>query len=120
MFARVLIQECKPGTVEMLTRSAEETFVPQIRAVPGFSSYKVVKIDDRFLIVVSEFETREGVEQLEKLGAQWRIGKDAIVSVQPYFGELILDARSTAQEWQPGARGAGQPVETTGAGMQPH
>lgn len=101
-FARVLIQECKPGTVELLTRLAEETFVPRARELPGFISYRVVKVDDRTLIVLAELETREAVEQLERLGAQWRTSHDAVVSVQPYFGEFIYDSRAAAQhEWQP-------------------
>ncbi len=94
MFARVLIQNCQPGTVELLTRKSEETFVDRLRAIPGFLGYQVMKLDDRTLIATGFFETREGAEKMELLGAEWRatIGKDAIISARPYVGEIIFEA----------------------------
>lgn len=94
MFARVLIQECKPGTVEMLTRKVEETLIGPVRGIPGFVSYKVLKLDDRSLIAMGFFETREAAREMETLGAEWRkqYGKGAILSARPYIGEILLDA----------------------------
>lgn len=94
MFARVLVQECQPGTVEMLCREAERTLIDRLRGVPGFVSYKVLKVDDRSLVAMGFFETRAGAEQMEEIGSEWRrtIGKDAIVSAVPYIGEILLDA----------------------------
>lgn len=95
-FWRVIIQECKPGTVEMLTNEAEKTFVPRVKQIPGFISYQVGKVDDRTLFAIGQFETREAAEALERLGAEWRrlYGKDAIVSARPYLAEIILDERA--------------------------
>jgi hypothetical protein len=94
MFARVLIQNCQPGSVELLTRRSEETFVDRLRTIPGFVSYQVIKLDDRSLIATGFFQTREGAEKMEELGAEWRatIGKDVIISAQPYVGEIIFEA----------------------------
>jgi hypothetical protein len=103
MFARVLIQQCQPGTIELLTRRSEETFVDRLRAVPGFISYQVLKLDDQSLIATGYFETREGAETMEKLGAEWRatIGKDAIISATPYVGEVIFEAGPSPQAQRP-------------------
>lgn len=92
-YMRIVVQECKPGTVDMLTRKAEQSFVPRVRALPGFISYKVGKIDDHSLIALGIFETREGAEQLERAGVEWRkeVGKDAILSVKVYYSEITLD-----------------------------
>ncbi len=106
MFARVLLQNCKPGTVELLTRRSEETFVDRLRGIPGFISYQVLKLDDRTLIATGYFETREGAETMEKLGAEWRatIGKDSIISANPYVGEVIFEAGPSPQGMRPPAQ----------------
>lgn len=103
MFARVLVQECEPGTVELLTQRAEETLIDRLRGVPGFVSYKVIKVDDRSLVAMGFFETREGAEQMEEIGSEWRqtIGKDAIISATPHIGEVILDAGPASPELRP-------------------
>lgn len=99
---RLVVQECKPGTVESLTRKAEQTFVPRVRALPGLISYEVAKVDDRTLLAIGYFETREGAEELERIGKEWRkeAGKDDIVSVQVHVGEIILHAKPKAKEMQ--------------------
>ena len=99
---RLVVQECKPGTVESLTRKAEQTLVPRIQALPGFVSYEVAKVDDRTLLATGIFDTREHAEQLERMGAQWRkdVGKDDIVSVQVFFGEILLHAEPRPKEVQ--------------------
>ncbi len=103
MFARVLIQNCRPGTVELLTRRAEETFVDRLRGIPGFVSYQVLKLDDRSLVAMGFFETREGAEKMEEAGTEWRatIGKDSIISATPYIGEIIFEAGPSVEGRRP-------------------
>lgn len=105
-YTRVLVQECKPGMVEMLTRKAEQTLVPRIRSIPGLLSYEVGKIDDHSLVAIGRFETRQGAEELERLGVEWRRdeGKDAILSVKVHFAEIILHAGPEARPRAPEAR----------------
>ncbi len=100
---RVIVQECAPGTIELLCRLADETLVPRVRSMPGFISYQVAKVDDRWALVISTFETREGAEEMERLGVEWRkqYGGDMIVSVQPYIGAIILDATAALPEAHP-------------------
>lgn len=101
-YVRMVVQECKAGTVEMLTRKAEQTLVPRIQALPGLVSYKIAKVDDHSILAMGFFDTREQAEELERIGAEWRkdVGKDAIVSVQVHLGEIILDAKPKAKEAQ--------------------
>jgi hypothetical protein len=68
--------------------------------VPGFVSYTVIKVNDGRLIAMGYFETREGAERMEELGAVWRgtIGKDDIISAVPHIGEIIFEAGPAAEE----------------------
>ncbi len=54
------------------------------------------------MLVITTYETREGLEEVERLGAEWRrtVGKDAVVSAIPHFGEIILDRSGAAYEEQ--------------------
>ena len=103
MFARVLFQECKPGTVETLTHEAEESLIGPIREIPGFVSYRIVKLDDRSLIAIAVFATRAGAEEMNRIGAEWRAqyAQDAVVSVRPYVGEILLDVEPSRMEMHP-------------------
>ncbi len=93
-YVRTLTQECRPGTIETLTRKAEQTLVPRLRAIPGFLSYRIGKVDDRTLVAIGVFETRAGAEELDRIGAEWRrdYGKDDIISFTKSTAEIILDA----------------------------
>ena len=99
---RLVVQECKPGTVESLTPKAQQTLVPRIPTLPGLVSYEIAKVDDRTILATGIFDTHEHAEQLERMGAQWRkdVGKDDIVSVQVHFGEIILHAEPKPKEVQ--------------------
>lgn len=100
MFARVLFQECKPGTVERLIRRAEETLIGPVKGIPGLVSYKIIQIDDHSLIAMGLFEARQGCEELDRIGAQWRkdYGEDTILSVRSSIGEVVLDAVPAREE----------------------
>lgn len=102
-YVRMLVQECTPGTIETLTDKAEETLVPRLRQMRGFLSYQIVKVDDHTLLAIADFATREGAEEMERIGLEWRkrYGKDAIVSSRPYIGQVILEAAGSATEAQP-------------------
>jgi hypothetical protein len=60
-----------PGSVEEITRGAEEGFIPSIKAASGFLAYYVVDAGDGVVATVSVFETREGAEDSIRMAADW-------------------------------------------------
>jgi hypothetical protein len=102
-YTRVIVEECKPGTIEMLCKKAEQTLMPRLRQIPGFHSYQVAKIDERWLTVVGVCETREALAEMDRMGIEWRqqYGKDAIVSVKTHIGEVLIDVSGPSFESLP-------------------
>ncbi len=102
-YLRVLVQECKPGTIEGLCREAERSLLPRIRGIPGFISYRIAQIDDHTMAAIGRFESRAAAEELNRIGAEWRkqYGKDAILSVRSQIGEIILEESGAGMEAQP-------------------
>ncbi len=101
-YMRVLLQECKPGSIEGLCREAERTLIPRLRAIPGFMSYRVVQFDDHTMAAIGRFASRSGAEELDRIGAEWRkqYGQ-AILSVRHHIGEVVLETSGAGAEAQP-------------------
>ena len=57
-------------TNELVSR-VNETLVPQLRELPGFSSYYLVDTGNGVLSSISLFETLEQAEESTKLVAEW-------------------------------------------------
>jgi len=49
----------------------DETFVPQIRELPGFAGYFLMEADNGVLSSISLFETSEQAEESNKLVKNW-------------------------------------------------
>ena len=63
--------EVDPGSVEEITRGAEEGFIPIIKDASGFLAYYVVDAGDGVVATVSVFETKEGAEESISMAADW-------------------------------------------------
>jgi hypothetical protein len=54
-----------------LVRKVDETFVPQIRELPGFAGYFLIEADNGVLSSISLFETSEQADESAKLVKNW-------------------------------------------------
>ncbi len=54
-----------------LVRKVDETFVPQIRELPGFTGYFLMEGDKGVLSSISLFETSEQADESTKLVKNW-------------------------------------------------
>jgi hypothetical protein len=54
-----------------LVRKVDETFVPQIRELPGFNGYFLMEADNGVLSSISLFETSEQADESSKLVKSW-------------------------------------------------
>jgi hypothetical protein len=59
------------GTVDAAARYAEETLLPLVRQVPGFSVYYLVDAGRGTMMSVALFETAEGAERANDLISRW-------------------------------------------------
>jgi hypothetical protein len=57
--------------IHELVGKIDETFVPQIRELPGFSGYYLIEAGDGVLSSISLFETSEQAEESSRLGKNW-------------------------------------------------
>jgi len=57
--------------VNELVRKVDETFVPQIRELPGFSGYYLIEAGNGVLSSISLFETSEQAEESSRLVENW-------------------------------------------------
>ena len=49
----------------------DETFVPQLRELPGFAGYFLIEADNGVLSSISLFETPEQADESRKLVSKW-------------------------------------------------
>ena len=57
--------------INEIVGKVDETFVPQIRELPGFLGYFLVETDKGILSSISLFETSEQAEESSKLVKNW-------------------------------------------------
>jgi heme-degrading monooxygenase HmoA len=95
--ARIVFFELKPKTVDVSIRRATEELLPRFRRQPGFVSYQLAKVDDRSIISISTWETKDAAENANRVAAEWAKGAlpEIIVSSKFYFAEIAFD--STAE-----------------------
>ena len=67
-----------------VTSKVNETLVPQLRELPGFSGYYLIEADDGILSSIGLFETPGQADVSTKLVSQWIIDED--------FGKVIPNA----------------------------
>jgi hypothetical protein len=57
--------------INELVGKVDETFVPQMRELPGFTGYFLIEADKGILSSISLFETSEQAEESAKLVKNW-------------------------------------------------
>ena len=57
--------------INEIVGKVDETFVPQIRELPGFAGYFLMEADNGVLSSISLFETSEQAEESSKLVKNW-------------------------------------------------
>ena len=57
--------------INELVGKVDETFVPQMRELPGFAGYFLIEADKGILSSISLFETSEQAEESAKLVKNW-------------------------------------------------
>ena len=59
-----------------VVRKVNETLVPQLRELPGFSGYTLIQADNGVLSSLGLFETSEQADESTKLVAKWITDED--------------------------------------------
>lgn len=100
---RVAVYGVQAGSVDEVTKRAEEGLLPIFRTAPGFVSYGVAKVADDELVSISIWDSRDEAEAATGLAADW-VGEniaDLVERKQNYIGDLAFYATV------PGPAGAG-------------
>jgi hypothetical protein len=72
MFATIRRYEGVDSTrINELTSKVNETLVPQLRELPGFSGYYLIEADRGVMSSLGLFETREQADESTKLVSKW-------------------------------------------------
>ena len=83
MFATIRRYEGVDSTrINELTSKVNETLVPQLRELPGFSGYYLIEADRGVMSSLGLFETREQADESTKLDSKW-IADQNLKSVIP-------------------------------------
>ena len=77
MFATIRRYEGVDATrTDELTSKVNETLVPMLRELPGFSGYYLIEAGNGILSSFGLFETREQADESTKIVAQWITDED--------------------------------------------
>jgi hypothetical protein len=71
MYAAIRIYQADSSAAEEIARRAQESLVPQLKAIPGFRVYALVHAGGDRYVSVSSFEDRAGAEESSRLGPAW-------------------------------------------------
>jgi hypothetical protein len=71
MYASIRRYKIKTGEKAKLDRLVKEEFVPLISGLPGFVDYYAIDAGFDYWASLSVFSTRAGVEESNKLAADW-------------------------------------------------
>jgi hypothetical protein len=71
MFSSIRTYKVTCGSVEELTRRAQEGFVPLVRRMPGFRGYYLINGGPDVLIAICVFETAEGALTSNDMAVDW-------------------------------------------------
>jgi hypothetical protein len=83
------------GTAAELAKRIEEGFVPKIKAAGGFQGYYVVDGGDAVIATISVFEERSGIEESDRLAADWvkeNLAEFELSAPETTEGELLISA----------------------------
>ena len=77
-----------------LLKLLNETFLPAIKAIPGYVDYYFVDVGDTGgrMVSTSVFETSEGTDASNKLAAEWVAGHPGLIPTAKLVeaGEVVL------------------------------
>ena len=76
-----------------LKQRIEDKFLPRLQEIPGFHCYYVVNADNRELVSVSIFETRDGATESTRRSAEFvktDPGRDQLKDPEIIEGELLV------------------------------
>jgi prophage antirepressor-like protein len=65
------IRRYRSSEPEEVRRLVEASFLPLLRAQPGFVSYSLVHAGNGAMMSVTVFETRAGAEESDRMAAEW-------------------------------------------------
>jgi hypothetical protein len=74
------IRRYRTNSPEQITRLVNETFVSQIKKIPGFVAYYGIETKDALWASVSVFESKDGAKQSDEL-ARGFLRDDCLVEV---------------------------------------
>ena len=67
----ISIRKYKTSDSAEVARRVKEQFLERVSKVPGFRGYYLVDIGDSNLVSINLFDTAEGMQESNKLGAAW-------------------------------------------------
>ncbi|MGH7526790.1 MAG: hypothetical protein ACREMX_08800 [Gemmatimonadales bacterium] len=105
MFATIRKYTPKPGSdikagMEQLRRQLHDDFLPIVQGIPGFHGYYALNVENRDLVTISVFESREGgtestrraAEFVQKNPLPFDVGRPEILE-----GELLTYAEAARE-----------------------
>jgi hypothetical protein len=57
--------------ISELVKKVDETFVPRLSKLPGFSGYYLIEADDGVMSSISFFDTSEQADEATRLASSW-------------------------------------------------
>ena len=71
MYAAIRFYKVKPGSIDVITQSAQAGFVPLVSSLPGFVAYYGVLGENDTVVTVSIFTDQAGEEESTRQAATW-------------------------------------------------
>ena len=71
MYASIRRYRVEPGSSAGVVQRVTQTFVPLLKEVDGFVAYYIVEAEDGVVITISLFEDQDGIEESDRLAAEW-------------------------------------------------
>ena len=93
MFSSIRTYKVTRGSLEELTRRAQEGFVPRVRRMPGFRGYYLINGGPDVLIAICVFETAEGALTSNDMAVDWirsNVLESATGSPEIIVGDVVI------------------------------
>jgi hypothetical protein len=72
MFATIRRYEAiEPGRTSELVKKADETLLPSLTELPGFSGYSLIEAGDGVMSSISFFDTKAHADESTRLASNW-------------------------------------------------
>jgi hypothetical protein len=96
MFATIRrFESIDQSRISELVKKADETFVPSLSELPGFSGYCLIDSGDGVMSSISFFDTSEHADESTRLASQW-VREQKLETALPNppkttTGEVVVD-----------------------------